>query len=75
MEWIKCSERLPKNEEMVLVFGKMELGVECLIAMARLRNNEWDINGDIGWNPFTDSYWHYEGEQITHWMLLPEPPK
>ena len=63
-EWISVDERLPScPSERVLVFLK-----------------EDDFTKPIGDNKidtdrFVDSKWVRWGRFVTHWMLLPEPPK
>ncbi len=75
MEWVKVTDRLPENEGMYIVFGTTEMGVSCIQTMALFKNYKWYIDGELGWNLLTDSYWHFEEDQITHWMPLPSLPK
>lgn len=75
-EWIKCSERLPENGDLVIctghIFNKPENGqwVECSIfddddfyAVGQSDEGESCADFDIHMHP------------PTHWMPLPEPPK
>lgn len=60
MNWISVKERLPQDEESVLVWGCgfIEIG--------------WYDASDKCW--CTDDF-DYDDDQVTHWMPLPEPPK
>ena len=60
--WIPVTERLPEEEEVVLVFG----GASVYTAK---RHNKY---GELMWWKL-NSRWHYCNP--THWMPLPEPPK
>jgi hypothetical protein len=64
MEWIKCSERLPKENEEVLVFIKENDSCCAQIAMDYISfpkdGNLWALT--------------YK-EFITHWMPLPDDPE
>ncbi len=64
MKWIKCSDRMPKHYEDVLLCHN------GYIVMSRLIN---------GWGKNSDKvYWaghaQYGMDYFTHWMELPEPP-
>lgn len=59
MNWIKVEDRLPESEERVLII-------------------ENDLMIEIGY--YVDSVWIEDSGLdiryfVTHWMLLPEPPK
>lgn len=58
--WISCSERLPEYGEYVLFIRK---NCEVYVGYYDEKNT---------WN--TDYQW-FIGEDVTHWMPLPEPPK
>ncbi len=58
-EWINCSERMPQVMEDVLVTDG-----EDVKAMW------WNGNR---WDSWIDKY-AIDGDDITHWMPLPEPP-
>jgi hypothetical protein len=76
MEWIKCSDRLPNDEDPILIF----VDGDCHVA-------HWEDDIDkyttgIGLDCYycggqtSISFindWH--GNLITHWMPLPDPPK
>ena len=61
MKWIKCSDRLPEEDEWIIagssIYGSVEMGVRI---------------GNVFTNPDSD-YDLIKG--ITHWMPLPQPPK
>ena len=59
MEWISVKDRLPELFEDVLTY---------------------DVDGGIRINWLEElvdevAYFAYGGKYVTHWMLLPEPPK
>jgi len=61
-QWISIEERVPDNEESVLVFDRK----------ARDYCNMW-----VGWYDPNYMRWVCEGSpyfHVTHWMPLPEPP-
>ncbi|EBY0984824.1 DUF551 domain-containing protein [Salmonella enterica subsp. enterica serovar Bovismorbificans] len=66
MEWIKCSERIPKDTQMVLAFSKGEIVaaywnyVMCPIEYKKYRAFTY-LSGSLL-------------ENVSHWMPLPEPP-
>lgn len=58
-DWIKCSERMPQNDDTVLILtGYMQTAYWCA------EENQWNW-GDEYWFP----------EVVTHWQPLPAPPK
>lgn len=58
-DWIKCSERMPQNDDAVLILtGYMQTAYWCA------EENQWNW-GDECWFP----------EVVTHWQPLPAPPK
>lgn len=64
--WIPCSERLPEEQEDVLVYMKSGMYKSIHIGYA-YNGGDWLIDGE---------FWYEEGDpSITHWMPLPEPPK
>jgi hypothetical protein len=62
-EWISVKERMPKEDEVVLVFGGRS------IYTAYYGENRY---GGIGWHKLNSKYHNCNP---THWMPLPEPPK
>lgn len=65
-EWISIKDRLPTKNEEVLVYRGGHIG-NMINVYTYLDDNKWE--DDYG-------YWNRtENEGITHWMLLPKPPK
>lgn len=75
MEWISVNDRLPKNEECVLVyFPKWRKRDYSCVFSAEYQNGEDDICDKGFWNDYCR--FNIGGEDgITHWMPLPNPPK
>ncbi len=77
MKWVKCSERLPRQNEKVLICGK-ERGKPLVEISYLNQENKWwkscepaSCCGD-----YEDYFYEKElDEEVTHWMLLPEPAK
>lgn len=69
-QWIPCSERLPNNESLVLVYYIFNEQIED-------KKDIW-----IGWHEM-DGVWYVDGEEhgeewnneVIAWMPLPEPYK
>lgn len=59
MEWIKVEDRLPEDEERVLVCRKDNSGL--FPVFAERINNKW--TGDMG----------FDFENVTHWMYIELP--
>lgn len=67
MEWIKCSERLPKNNEYVLVWDSSYIFISKFVQTTDKRHK-------IRSGYFEDNHGYMN--IVTHWMPLPElPPK
>ena len=60
MNWISVKERLPEDEERVLIFADGEIHL--------MTYNSY-------WHDFTSIEDCFEETKVTHWMSLPEPPK
>ena len=58
-DWIQCSERMPDNDDDVLVFDGCEVSIDYI-----------DICIESG-----DEYFVNLGSDSTHWMPLPEMPE
>lgn len=59
-EWIPVTERLPENDDLVLVYFKWKTfpGGEVDVSAYHPRAERWETTWDI-----------------THWMPLPKPPE
>jgi hypothetical protein len=66
MEWISVKERLPQIGQCVLVW-KVWHGHKLAVYDDDAATHRRLIRRDRQW-------WN-DGEQITHWMPLPDPPK
>ncbi|EEU4722426.1 DUF551 domain-containing protein [Escherichia coli] len=67
--WISCSERMPKKNQNVLISVNFDSDlVEPLICSARYTGSTFR-RGEATIKPGNGV------EQVTHWMLLPEPPQ
>ena len=69
-KWIPVSERLPEEEELVLIICKN--GARFVGYYKRFH-----YNNEISWGIKTalnSTRWLNKG-RVTHWMPLPEPPK
>jgi hypothetical protein len=67
MKWISVKERLPEEDQQVLVYSE-----DYPMEVMWFRNNKFneyyedlDIKKD----------YNFEIEEVTHWMPIPEPPK
>jgi hypothetical protein len=73
-EWIKCSDRLPENEQKILISdGKFVTACTADVTPFWKGRGEFYPDGcEFGGYEWE---WHFELEQITHWMPLPSPPQ
>ena len=68
MEWIKCSERLPKHEQNVIIYDKNgDIWYDVMFT-----NYEEDEQPSFYFEP-TDNIIMLD--EVTYWMPLLEPPK
>lgn len=64
MDWISVKDRMPEEDATYLVYGRNGYGVVC-----------------ANYNYYNDGEWLTCDDLtnitrfVTHWMLLPEPPK
>ena len=66
--WIPVTERLPENDQDVLVMVHWRDYPENMMCYGRKYKTRWYLwNGELGEL--------VKGFDITHWMPLPEPPK
>lgn len=67
MKWISVKERLPKDDDNVLVFlAPTDILIGSYFFRPMMRSFTWTMH---------DSDLDEYIEDITHWMPLPEPPK
>lgn len=69
MEWIKCSERMPKEDELVICYGREFMRDAPTVTVGSWNKYGWssrDWDGCGGYDTLAE---------ITHWQELPEPPK
>lgn len=70
-EWIKCSDRMPDNDNYVLAadfankYSACTPNYQVACYGDWVGSTEWDDGDGNGLNM----------ELVTHWMPLPEPPK
>ena len=73
MEWIKCSDRLPDENEPVLIYR--DLGISSGL-VSGLKWYYIDSLGNVSSLEYPGDYeteWTYE--KPTHWQPFPKPPK
>lgn len=58
-KWISVKDRLPEDFQRVLICGAYKF-----LAVGRVMGGRWVVS----WN-------NDEAKGVTHWMLLPQPPK
>lgn len=66
--WISCSERMPNDKDYVWCWGKSYGWTECDTFEGYYdwsRNKWWAVTDDV----------EEPASEVTHWMLLPEPPQ
>jgi len=63
-EWISVKDRLPPDDEHVLIFIPCYPGISL-----------GSFHSDYGWNDRCDSIQMPHDNKVTHWMPLPETPK
>ncbi len=77
MEWVKCSDRMPENDQYVLVYHWDDFHIT--VGYFESHNVQFYIESD-GSKFYTDDGWETEipwaqKGPVTHWMPLPNPPK
>lgn len=63
-QWISVDDRLPEAGGYVVCIAKRNPFSRFMPMVARIEKNGWV-------NPITEQYI----SEVTHWMLIPEPPK
>lgn len=79
MDWIKCTDRMPPENEYVLVTAiHNRTGKRVVIGQASIMEF-WSGYAGRWFGPVSsqNDYWLMEGEDytVTHWMPYPEPAK
>lgn len=71
MEWIKCSDKLPKtNQDVLIVLGDETILLGVWKNDVITRGHHWEAYWQNGLAHVIGS-----GRLVTHWAPLPEPPK
>jgi len=63
MKWISVKDRLPENEDVVLIYAGDEYQDVAMFSNSDFYEFDWEHDG-----------WEHESE-VTHWMPLPVPPE
>lgn len=63
-EWISVKDRLPENEDRILVY---DLHNDIEFGFFNMRDKKFKY--------FDENGYPYEFLYVTHWMPLPKPPK
>jgi hypothetical protein len=61
MSWISVNDRIPEDRVYVLVYNGSYFSITCYLS--EYGYHEWSHDDD-----------EYDYKNITHWMILPEPP-
>ena len=72
--WIPVTERMPEEDEDVLVFNGAECFVMALVNKDKTDVWHWDGSYYMEWQNFNGTQ-HADVCDVTHWMPLPQPPK
>jgi len=72
-EWISVKDRLPENNDDVLVTD----GEDCAVLFFHKNDNKWKYGYGLleAYNYDGGACIEAETQGMTHWMPLPEPPK
>ena len=68
MEWIKCSDKMPKKDKMVLIY----INSDWVESHYRLASKGYGYDSKPVFNTYDD---YYLADDVTHWMPLPKAPK
>ena len=70
MDWVECSDRLPELGDYSVLVHFKHGGID----IAHVEDYFADITAGIKEGRQLYTKW-YKTQKVTHWMLLPEPPK
>ena len=78
MEWIKCSDKLPDKDGEYLVYISDRIWSGAMILW--FTNDFSQLDDSLycphkGFYENDPEYGYMEYKEVTHWMLLPEPPE
>lgn len=62
--WTSVKDRMPENETIVVALVQYEVGWYHMLAWHDKR----------GWHSSAEEFQESDGDYVTHWMPLPEPP-
>ena len=68
-EWISVEDRLPDNDDIVMVIASGKVGNITLVNAFELAT----YSIDEGW--ILEMWPEWEDPKVTYWMPMPEPPK
>jgi hypothetical protein len=68
MEWISVEDRVPKENEYVIIH------IDGYIGISRFMDGEWDVGGGRRRPMFNKSERITSKLEATHWMPMPELP-
>jgi len=89
MQWIKVSEQLPANGQLVLAYipdnwvsvpGDPTEKTHQPLKMLRFEENFYGVHKPRHKNSLSDHFWSGEGlsnhffQEVSHWMTLPQNP-
>lgn len=66
-DWIRALDKMPEIDAQVLAWKPERERYEIVVYSQKSETHRLHIR--------RDGQWWDDGYQITHWMLLPEPPK
>lgn len=72
--WIKCSDRLPMEDLLVIASGDMNNRPGKWVEPAIFQDGDWYAPTIDDYTALTVADYDIEMNNVTHWMLLPDPP-
>lgn len=67
MEWIKCSDKLPEDKEVVIIY-RPKKALECKMLIHLFSEEDCDFTCPDGYCGIK------EIKDVTHWMPIPQTP-